>query len=81
MPIRAVLWDVDDTLFDYSGADRVAMARLLELEGLPGGWHTPDEALDGWRALTGRHWARFAAGRRTTRGSAGTGCGSSWDGS
>ncbi|MFF7362647.1 HAD-IA family hydrolase [Streptomyces sp. NPDC008125] len=68
MPIRAVLWDVDDTLFDYSGADRVAMAALLELEGLPGGWATPDEALDGWRALTARHWARFAAGETDFEG-------------
>ncbi|MFD6529216.1 HAD family hydrolase [Streptomyces sp. NPDC060184] len=68
MLIRAVLWDVDDTLFDYSGADRAAMERLLELEGLPGGWATPGEALDGWRALTGRHWARFAAGETDFEG-------------
>lgn len=62
MPIRAVLWDIDDTLFDYSGADRIAMARLLELEGLPARYTTPEEALDAWRVITARHWARFAAG-------------------
>ncbi|MGW0859793.1 HAD family hydrolase [Streptomyces sp. NPDC002690] len=68
MPIRAVLWDIDDTLFDYSGADRQAMARLLELEGLPGGYATPDEALDDWRAIAGQHWARFAAGETDYEG-------------
>lgn len=68
MPIRAVLWDIDDTLFDYSGADRQAMARLLELEGLPGGYTTPDEALDDWRTIAGRHWTRFAAGETDYEG-------------
>ncbi len=62
MGIRAVLWDVDDTIFDYRGADTRAMSRLLELEGLPPGYATPDEALEGWHTTTMRHWARFAAG-------------------
>ncbi|THA62050.1 HAD family hydrolase, partial [Streptomyces sp. A0642] len=35
MPIRAVLWDIDDTIFDYSGADRIGMRKHLEAEGLP----------------------------------------------
>ncbi|MCX4965063.1 HAD family hydrolase [Streptomyces sp. NBC_00654] len=62
MPIRAVLWDIDDTIFDYSGADRTGMRQHLEREGLPEGYGSVEEALDGWRAVTEVHWARFAAG-------------------
>ncbi|MCX4674009.1 HAD family hydrolase [Streptomyces sp. NBC_01433] len=62
MPIRAVLWDIDDTIFDYSGADRIGMQRHLEREGLPSGYTSVEQALDGWRAVTDVHWARCAAG-------------------
>src|SRR6478735_1620661 len=62
MPIRAVLWDIDDTIFDYSGADRVGMRRHLEIEGLPAAYTSPDHALDVWKAVTDVHWARFAEG-------------------
>ncbi|MFG3403586.1 HAD family hydrolase [Streptomyces sp. NPDC048142] len=62
MPIRAVLWDIDDTIFDYSGADRTGMRRHLEREGLPEAYASVDAALDAWRALSIRHWARMTAG-------------------
>ncbi|MEI7029909.1 HAD family hydrolase [Streptomyces pratensis] len=62
MPIRAVLWDVDDTLFDYGTADRTGMRLHLEHEGLPGAYASVDAALDAWRALSVRHWARMTAG-------------------
>ncbi|MFF9650162.1 HAD family hydrolase [Streptomyces sp. NPDC014622] len=62
MVIRAVLWDIDDTIFDYSGADRVGMRTHLELEGLPDGYGSVEQALVAWRAITDVHWARFAAG-------------------
>ncbi|MEU7555596.1 HAD family hydrolase [Streptomyces sp. NPDC044571] len=62
MPIRAVLWDIDDTLFDYTGADTAGLARHLAAEGLDGKYGTAAEALALWRQLTDRHWARFAAG-------------------
>ncbi|WP_329194085.1 HAD family hydrolase [Streptomyces sp. NBC_01435] len=62
MVIRAVLWDIDDTIFDYSGADRVGMRAHLEQEGLPDGYGDAEQALDAWRAITDVHWARFAAG-------------------
>ncbi|MER6229587.1 MULTISPECIES: HAD family hydrolase [Streptomyces] len=62
MPIRAVLWDIDDTIFDYSGADRVGMRRHLEIEGLPAAYTSPDHALDVWKAVTDVHWTRFAEG-------------------
>lgn len=77
MPIRAVLWDIDDTLFDYTGADRAGLAAHLAAEGIAERYGAPREALALWRRITDRHWERFAAGEGTFQGSAGTGCGSS----
>ncbi|MFD9728739.1 HAD family hydrolase [Streptomyces sp. NPDC059072] len=68
MPIRAVLWDIDDTLFDYTGADAAGLARHLEVEGIAERYGTPAEALALWRRITDRHWARFAAGEGTFQG-------------
>ncbi|MFK0257137.1 HAD family hydrolase [Streptomyces sp. NPDC090445] len=68
MPIRAVLWDIDDTLFDYTGADTAGLARRLAEEGLDGRYGSPEKALALWREATARHWDRFAAGEVTFRG-------------
>ncbi|MGW0390096.1 HAD family hydrolase [Streptomyces sp. NPDC003042] len=68
MTLRAVLWDIDDTLFDYTGADAAGLARHLADEGLGERYGSPAEALALWRRLTERHWARFAAGEVTFRG-------------
>ncbi|MEU0137843.1 HAD family hydrolase [Streptomyces sp. NPDC006296] len=62
MAIRAVLWDIDDTIFDYSGADRAGMRRHLEIEGLPEAYTSPEHALGVWKAVTDVQWGRFAAG-------------------
>ncbi|MGW7368147.1 HAD family hydrolase [Streptomyces sp. NPDC054841] len=62
MPIRAVLWDIDDTIFDYAGADRVGMERHLQAEGLVNGYGSVDQALARWKELTRIHWRRFEAG-------------------
>ncbi|NYE43157.1 HAD family hydrolase [Streptomyces fulvorobeus] len=62
MAIRAVLWDVDDTLFDYGTAAATGLSRHLEAEGLPDGYGCAQDALDAWEGLTRRHWERFAAG-------------------
>jgi putative hydrolase of the HAD superfamily len=59
--IRAVLWDIDDTLFDYTGADRAGMRSHLAAEGLRDLFPSVDDALRRWRAQTDLHWARFAA--------------------
>lgn len=67
MPIRAFLWDVDDTLFDYTGADTAGLARHLAENGLAERYGSPAAALALWRAATERHWARFAAGETTFR--------------
>ncbi|MEU6015256.1 HAD family hydrolase [Streptomyces sp. NPDC047515] len=68
MPIRAVLWDIDDTIFDYTGADRVGMSKHLEQEGLPDGYGSVEQALFAWRTITDVHWARFAAGETDFQG-------------
>ncbi|MDI3406132.1 HAD family hydrolase [Streptomyces cavernicola] len=62
MPIRAVLWDIDDTLFDYASADTLGMRAHLEAEGILPRYGTATAALARWQATTQRHWARFSAG-------------------
>lgn len=62
MPIRAVLWDIDDTIFDYGTADRVGLRNHLGVEGLPDGCPGVEQAVLLWGELTERHWARFSAG-------------------
>ncbi|MFJ3904564.1 HAD family hydrolase [Streptomyces sp. NPDC090025] len=61
MAIRAVLWDVDDTIFDYGTADRAGMRAHLAVEGLLGRYGSVEDALDHWKALTELHWRRYEA--------------------
>ncbi|MET7451843.1 HAD family hydrolase [Streptomyces sp. NPDC005574] len=68
MAIKAVVWDVDDTLFDYTSADREGMRAHLTAEGPLAGHGTPEEALTRWRRITDQQWARFAAGEATFEG-------------
>ncbi|MFR9795766.1 HAD family hydrolase [Streptomyces sp. MS06] len=68
MSIRAVVWDVDDTLFDYTTADREGMRAHLSAEGLLGGGETVQAALGRWREVTHRQWARFSAGETSFEG-------------
>jgi putative hydrolase of the HAD superfamily len=62
MSIRAVVWDVDDTLFDYTGADRAGMRLHLLAEGLLDGYESVEQAIVRWREITDAQWARFSAG-------------------
>ncbi|MFI0189876.1 HAD family hydrolase [Streptomyces sp. NPDC017082] len=62
MTIRAVVWDVDDTLFDYTTADRAGMHAHLLAEGLLAAHGGVERALPRWREITDAQWARFAAG-------------------
>ena len=62
MTIRAVLWDVDDTLFDYTTADRTGMRAHLLAERLLDRYGSVEEALAQWRRITDEQWARFSAG-------------------
>ncbi|OIK29180.1 hydrolase [Streptomyces malaysiense] len=57
-----MVWDVDDTLFDYTSADRSGMRAHLVAEGLLGRYGTVEDALGRWREITDRQWARYAAG-------------------
>ncbi|MFE9883535.1 HAD family hydrolase [Streptomyces scopuliridis] len=68
MPIRAVLWDIDDTLFDYTGADRAGMQDHLAAEGLADRFPTVDRALGRWWEITDLNWDRFAAGETDFQG-------------
>ncbi|WP_330240899.1 HAD family hydrolase [Streptomyces sp. NBC_00525] len=68
MPVRAVLWDIDDTIFDHTAAAATGMARHLAAEGLPPGHATAGAAVEAWQRLTRRHWARFAAGETDWQG-------------
>ncbi|MFE6198975.1 HAD family hydrolase [Streptomyces sp. NPDC057838] len=65
MSIRAVVWDVDDTLFDYTSADRLGMRAHLTAEGLLDDHGSVEQALARWREITEAQWARFAAGEAT----------------
>jgi putative hydrolase of the HAD superfamily len=65
---KAVVWDVDDTLFDYTGADRVGMRLHLTAEGLLDAYGSVEQALVRWREITDRQWARFSAGEISFEG-------------
>ncbi|MCX4819609.1 HAD family hydrolase [Streptomyces sp. NBC_01142] len=68
MAIRAVLWDIDDTIFDYTSADRSGMQQHLQNEGLPDGYDSVGQALAAWREITEVQWARFAGGETDFQG-------------
>ncbi|MFF9626988.1 HAD family hydrolase [Streptomyces griseosporeus] len=68
MSIRAVVWDVDDTLFAYTSADRAGMRAHLAAEGLLAAYDSAEEALARWREATHLHWGRFSAGETTFEG-------------
>ncbi|MGW4752453.1 HAD family hydrolase [Streptomyces chartreusis] len=68
MSIRAVVWDVDDTIFDYTAADRAGMRGHLLAEGLLDGYDSVEQALVRWRRVTDAQWARFSAGEATFQG-------------
>ncbi|EST33661.1 hydrolase [Streptomyces roseochromogenus subsp. oscitans DS 12.976] len=57
-----MVWDVDDTLFDYTTADRQGMRAHLVAEGLIQEYGSAEAALVRWREITDQQWARFSAG-------------------
>ncbi|MET8628140.1 HAD family hydrolase [Kitasatospora sp. NPDC004669] len=67
MPIRGVLFDVDDTLFDYSGSEQTGILAHLRHTGLLDRLPSPQAALTLWRTVTQTHYARFLAGELTFR--------------
>lgn len=65
MAIRGILWDVDDTLFDYSGSDRAAALRHLRAERLLHRHPSPEAAFARWQQVMEEQFARFTAGELT----------------
>nr|WP_240809792.1 hypothetical protein [Actinomadura sp. WMMA1423] len=59
--IEAVLWDVDDTLFDFTGSERTGLLRHFEAEDLP----ADQDALDRWHLIAESELRRLAAGELT----------------
>lgn len=62
MAIRAVLWDVDDTLLDFTGSDREAALHHFAAEGLLRRYPSPEAALGHWQAVLYEHYPRFLRG-------------------
>ncbi|MFE4519091.1 HAD family hydrolase [Kitasatospora sp. NPDC056783] len=67
MPIRGVLFDVDDTLFDYTGSERAGILAHLRHLGLLHRFPDPRAAAL-WREVTDEQYARFLAGELTFTG-------------
>ncbi|MFX4291445.1 HAD family hydrolase [Streptomyces bohaiensis] len=65
MPIRAVLWDIDDTLFDYSGAERAGVLRHLAAEGAALTGPGAADAVKRWNDVMALHYGRFVRGELT----------------
>ncbi|WP_405496076.1 HAD family hydrolase [Nocardia sp. NBC_00511] len=68
MTIRGLLFDIDDTLIDYSGTARTGILRHLTAEGLLDRFASPDEAVALWREIEEREYPRFLAGELTFTG-------------
>ncbi|MEW1860508.1 HAD family hydrolase [Streptomyces sp. NPDC088194] len=68
MPIRGVLFDVDDTLFDYSSSEEVGVLSHLRAEGLLERFPDPATAVALWRTIMEQQYARFVKGELTFPG-------------
>ena len=64
---RGILWDIDDTLFDYSTAEAAGVLQHLRAEGLLGAFDSPEQALDLWHQDMEQAYARFLAGELSFR--------------
>lgn len=68
MSIRGVLFDVDDTLIDYSGTARIGILKHLAAEGALDRFESADAAVALWRAIEEEEYPRFLAGELTFKG-------------
>ncbi|MFD4989544.1 HAD family hydrolase [Streptomyces sp. NPDC058374] len=66
--IQAVVWDVDDTLFDYGSADLAGMRAHLAVEGLLEEHGGEQAALARWKSVSVTHWRRFVSGETDFEG-------------
>ena len=65
MPIQGVLFDVDDTLFDYSASEEAGVLAQLQAEGLFERFPDSATAVALWRNIMERQYARFLNGELT----------------
>lgn len=65
MTIRGILFDVDDTLIQYSNASRSGVLAHLEAEGLLDRFESPDAAVALWKDLEEREYVRYLEGQLT----------------
>ncbi|AYF73899.1 HAD family hydrolase [Nocardia yunnanensis] len=68
MTIRGILFDVDDTLVDYSGSARVGILKHLAAEGALDRFESADAAVALWRAIEEEEYPRFLSGELTFKG-------------
>ncbi|MEO3767423.1 HAD family hydrolase [Streptomyces sp. B5E4] len=65
MRILAVVWDIDDTIFDHSGAERRAALEYLTDRGLLGRYASPEAAAAHWHEVSEEYVDRYLAGEFT----------------
>lgn len=65
MTIRGMLFDIDDTLFDYSGSARAGILAHLAEVGLLARFRSPDAAAVSWQQIMEEEYGRFLAGELT----------------
>ncbi|GAB4586690.1 HAD family hydrolase [Nocardia sp. IFM 10818] len=68
MTVRGILFDVDDTLFDYSASARVGVIEHLRAEGLLEKFESEEAAARLWRGIEDEEYARFRTGEITFTG-------------
>lgn len=68
MTVRGLLFDVDDTLIDYSATARTGILRQLAAEGILDRFESPDAAAALWLAIEEDEFPRFLTGELTFAG-------------
>ncbi|GII33772.1 HAD family hydrolase [Planotetraspora mira] len=68
MTIRGVLFDVDDTLFDYTSSEQAGLLGHLTAEGLLGLFPSPADAVTVWREIMEEEYTRYLTGELTFAG-------------
>ncbi|MEW9527239.1 HAD family hydrolase [Microbispora sp. NPDC049125] len=65
MTIRGVLFDIDDTIFDYSASEETGLIGHLTAEGLLELFPSAADAVEVWRQIMEEEYARCLAGELT----------------
>lgn len=62
MAVRGILWDIGDTVFDYTGAEGRAIEAYAAEQGLTDRFGRDGEALARWREVMAAAYERFLSG-------------------